>query len=527
MDGTSKKLGEGTFGIVYSCFSPKSNRNYAFKRNLAEKTTSFISSIREVDILVKIKGFPFVIELDKVSFKNSPSCCSPLAGDFRNTQKNDKLHFIFAKATRDLHSNIYDVRSNSYRLNKLYIVQILLAIEYLHSNKIVHLDIKPGNILIFSDRKTKIAKLCDFGLSKPYSCQEDYKTGLVTSWYRSPELTLHNPKYDYKVDVWSMGCVIFEIFNRYPFISDIEDDDDIILSHILHSLQNTVTLKDRVELITNNPWRKVNLLQIARKKQKLSIKNRIGLTKKQNIRFKKEAGNFNELCDLINNMLTFKYTDRPTITQCLDHKFFNDSVSLIKETRNISSWYKIQDNPEINIKSCIERKWMLSLSASIFEIKDKLYWYTNRILFLAMDLFDRYLSTMFFNINSSNKIESDKKGILHDKFNTNLRFLSCLYISIKYFITTEVPPSFEYVASIVNEEYISSKSLLIAEKFEENLILHCLDYNIYRPTVIDVADHSLSENEVIRMFNIYQHADVYNPVTPVKLYEIFKKSNKS
>lgn len=88
--------------------------------------------------------------------------------------------------------------------------QIIKAVCYLHSAEVIHRDIKPGNILF--DPKSSTVKLCDFS----FSCwfHDNNKIEKVqTIYYRAPEVLLKK-RYTEKIDIWSLGCVIYEIFNN-------------------------------------------------------------------------------------------------------------------------------------------------------------------------------------------------------------------------------------------------------------------------------------------------------------------------
>lgn len=91
-----------------------------------------------------------------------------------------------------------------------YFSQILYATKYLHDNGIIHRDIKTSNLLV-----TKLGnlKLTDFNTCKTIGnnlkCSLRH-TQIGTPYYMSPELINHS-KYNYKVDVWSIGCVLYEI----------------------------------------------------------------------------------------------------------------------------------------------------------------------------------------------------------------------------------------------------------------------------------------------------------------------------
>lgn len=79
---------------------------------------------------------------------------------------------------------------------------------------IIHRDIKPENIFIMEPNKT--IKLGDFGLAKMLTSQNDFaKTYVGTPYYMSPEVLMDNP-YSPVCDIWSLGCVLFELCNLHP-----------------------------------------------------------------------------------------------------------------------------------------------------------------------------------------------------------------------------------------------------------------------------------------------------------------------
>ena len=228
-----EKLGEGTFGIVYAARSPNSKQEYAVKRNLVEDATSFIGVPREVDILNKLRNHPHIVRLEKVAFGNpfGETVFSPLVGVDRNSQRDDRIHFIFKSAEYDLHRYIYGATITDWSITKRYMVHILLGVEFMHARKIIHRDLKPSNILIFGAEtdameQPNVAKICDFGLAKPYTYQGVQTPNTVTSWYRAPEIALGYPNYDYKVDIWSLGCILFEMVAKRCFLGNSPDDDN-------------------------------------------------------------------------------------------------------------------------------------------------------------------------------------------------------------------------------------------------------------------------------------------------------------
>ena len=95
---------------------------------------------------------------------------------------------------------------------KTIISQLLSALAHLHAHWMVHRDIKPSNLLYNFRGEVKLA---DFGLCRtlpyPEPQPNNLTPGVVTLYYRSPEILLASPSYDYKIDIWSVGCLLGEL----------------------------------------------------------------------------------------------------------------------------------------------------------------------------------------------------------------------------------------------------------------------------------------------------------------------------
>ena len=89
-----------------------------------------------------------------------------------------------------------------------WLVQLSLALQYLHKIRVMHRDIKTQNIFMTS---TKLLKLGDFGVSKVLSPGKEFtETAIGTPTNLCPEIA-NGQKYDFKSDIWSLGCVVHEI----------------------------------------------------------------------------------------------------------------------------------------------------------------------------------------------------------------------------------------------------------------------------------------------------------------------------
>ena len=84
---------------------------------------------------------------------------------------------------------------------------ICLGIKEIHSKNIIHRDLKPENIFISKDYRFKIG---DFDFAKKLIGTKNAITMIGTSNYVAPEI-LQEKKYNKKIDIWSLGCIIYEL----------------------------------------------------------------------------------------------------------------------------------------------------------------------------------------------------------------------------------------------------------------------------------------------------------------------------
>jgi serine/threonine protein kinase len=94
--------------------------------------------------------------------------------------------------------------------------QLLAGVHYMHKNKVIHRDLKSSNLLINKRGELKIA---DWGLARSWNSEMKRLTNkVITLWYRPPELLLGCLEYTPKIDMWSVGCIIAEMFRRSGFL---------------------------------------------------------------------------------------------------------------------------------------------------------------------------------------------------------------------------------------------------------------------------------------------------------------------
>ncbi|ESW05311.1 hypothetical protein PHAVU_011G169500 [Phaseolus vulgaris] len=201
---------EGGYGRVYRCLDHNSGALVAMKEiTLVGMSQGVPSSIiREVSFL-KDLYHDNIVRLLGVGFT-----------------ENRYVNLIFEHLDFDLHEFIYDSRFSMDALTvKSFMYQILSAVEFCHSRKVLHRDLKPGNVLIHEP--TMLIKVADFGLAREFRDDLMYSEKLGTSWYRAPEVLCDNYQYSAAIDLWSVGCIFAEMLLGQPLLQLIEGRDEL------------------------------------------------------------------------------------------------------------------------------------------------------------------------------------------------------------------------------------------------------------------------------------------------------------
>ena len=125
--------------------------------------------------------------------------------------------------------------------------QLLKALDHMHNNGIFHRDIKPENILLLNDH----IKLADFGSCKGMYSEHPYTEYISTRWYRAPECLLTDGYYDFKMDLWGVGCVMFEIIGLFPLFPGQNEVDTV---HKIHNILGSPDKKilDRFQKVASH-----------------------------------------------------------------------------------------------------------------------------------------------------------------------------------------------------------------------------------------------------------------------------------
>ncbi len=420
------RIGKGSYGVVYKV--KIDDKIYAVKRNLTDDTTDFVGCIRELDILLRL-NHPNIVILEKIIYDKEFPKQDNNDPDF----KDDILHFGFEMCKFDLHKMIY-YQQTPLQTNKKLMVDILLGIEYVHSRGIIHRDMKPSNILIsFEGEKGDIpvAKLCDFNLSKPFTVQGVNSPKIITSCYRPPEI-VDGKLYDMKVDIWSIGCIFYEMICKKRIVSGYKDNE--IGKEIQKMLKKTAGVPVYAQHIPKE---------------------------------------YKNILPLFENIFTISPEKRWTATQLLKHPYFEDQSEYILKVQSThplcpphNTIVKIADRKDRDEGARIFIKCLTDFSKAI--------WYRHRTFFMAIDIFERYM-----NWCEKNKVPN------HNQEDLTFLVYICLYIAIKYYSIMNVCPEFK---DICGDKYYTPELRKKGQELEVKILDEVLDFKVYRKTVYEAAD---------------------------------------
>jgi len=191
-----KELGRGAFGKVFQILNEKENKYYALKKieliefseeelELYENEAKILSSINNAHVV-----------------------------KYYDSSKDNEFFYILMEYCEgsDLKQFIKEYKSKKEKIDEKSIYSIIfdicLGIKEIHQKNLIHRDLKPENIFI---DKYKMIKIGDFGISKLLDNNDKYAKSIVgTNNYMAPEV-IKGDKYNNKVDIWALGCIIYEL----------------------------------------------------------------------------------------------------------------------------------------------------------------------------------------------------------------------------------------------------------------------------------------------------------------------------
>ncbi|KAI4332375.1 hypothetical protein L6164_017290 [Bauhinia variegata] len=197
------QIGHGTYSNVYKARDLNTGKIVAMKevRFTIHDVESVRFMAREIYILRKL-DHPNVMKLECIIA----------------SRRSESLYLVFEY----MEHNLAEIEGRlGIKLTeaeiKCYMQQLLLGLEHCHNRGVLHRDIKGSNLLIDNNG---ILKIGDFGLATIYEPDQEQQltSRVVTLWYRAPELLLGATEYGAAVDLWSVGCILAELFAGKPIM---------------------------------------------------------------------------------------------------------------------------------------------------------------------------------------------------------------------------------------------------------------------------------------------------------------------
>lgn len=309
-----KKLGKGYFGRVVQVIETKTNKTLAIKIS-GIKSRHRKAAKLEIETLRHISlGDP----------KNT-SLCNKMINTFDfnghlcitfDVLGGDIYHFM--KGNDFMPFPLNDVRHIAY--------QLCYAVNFLHQRGIIHTDLKPDNILFVDSSYTKEydaekrrnirsvnrtdIRLIDFGCAV-YD-ETPHKFTISNRYYRAPEV-IFQANWSYQVDVWSIACIIFELYTGNVLLNTDEDDFEHcgIMEKVLGAFPPAYVAHPK--FFTNGQlnfdWSKRPLEENCHKRLRTSMKT--------------DSDDDFLLIHLMERMLAYEPTKRITLVDALQHPFFD------------------------------------------------------------------------------------------------------------------------------------------------------------------------------------------------------------
>jgi len=289
-----KFMGKGAFGSVYLVKELRSGKQFVMKETY--QNPKFAN--REAE-LCEIVQHPNIVKFHYI-------WCEQRGPD-------NYLHLVMDVYPMNLQTFLDKFIRDSkcipeYRIRK-YILQMLKGLQHLHLKGIAHRDLKPDNILVRPDTD-KIA-ICDLGSAKFVGDGSYNKSYICSRLYRAPELILGCQDYSTKIDIWSVGCILGELYLLRPLFPGKDNTQQL---EYIQRLLGVLSREEKQQLKIGGRGFFVKV-KFQTYESALHVHTQTPLSKLA--------------VGLIKQMLQYDPTLRPSCDSCMKSKFFYSAKSLI------------------------------------------------------------------------------------------------------------------------------------------------------------------------------------------------------
>jgi len=437
-------IGKGLYGKVFR------SGNFAIKTFFGDSTvnTPYLdySFLREVSVLKRL-SHPHIVKLIDI-----------VTGDPEKINLN-AVSIVLELADYNLETFLRKYGNQ----NRRYIThQILQGFNYLQSKDIVHGDIKPDNVLIFTTDPlgnplgSLICKITDFGFSIPTSCHpKEIKTSAYNVYFRAPEV-LFGLGFGLAADIWAIGCLIYYIYSLDYLFYEANDANvipnenlrgELVAQHIFETLGSPKGNWDELyDYITKKGFN----FNFGNKS--LEIMSKVGNT---------------DMFNIIYGMLQYNPHNRTPISDALKNRvfdIFNQSGILSHDT-----CYSIVDNRQKYTKDIYLSKNRELVSKRLYD-----FLITTKAIMNKNDYF--YIMYLY------DRVDNNFQNTIQDKLNL---LMACIDICTFY----------RYAVSSIRNKQLNIFNLGTTSPVEWNrinelvkMIINIIDYDLIVSTIQDYLD---------------------------------------
>ncbi|KAL3525609.1 hypothetical protein ACH5RR_013981 [Cinchona calisaya] len=282
-----RKVGRGKYSEVFEGIHIPNNEKCIIKILKPVKKKKIK---REIKILQNLCGGPNIVKLLDI-VRDQQSKTPSLIFEYVNNTDFKVLYPTLSD---------FDIR--------YYIYELLKALDYCHSQGIMHRDVKPHNVMI--DHEQRKLRLIDWGLAEFYHPEKEYNVRVASRYFKGPELLVDLQDYDYSLDLWSLGCMFAGmIFRKEPFFYGHDNNDQLVkIAKVLGTDElNAYLNKYHLELDpqlaalvgrhSRKPWTRF----INPDNQHLAVP---------------------EAIDFVDKLLRYDHQERPTAKEAMAHPYF-------------------------------------------------------------------------------------------------------------------------------------------------------------------------------------------------------------